>query len=66
MNWQGTIIEKEKNELPESLREPFDWNQAIVYDTTKIRNELQYEEAYSVNQALTKTIEWTLAHMPTE
>ncbi len=66
MNWQGTIVEKEKNELSENLREPFDWNQAIVYDTTKIRNELRYKEACSADQALAKTIEWTLSNMPSE
>ena len=66
MNWQGNIVEKEKNDLPENLREPFDWNQAIVYDTAKIRNELQYKEAYSTDQALAKTIEWVLVNMPAE
>lgn len=66
MNWQGTFVEKEKNDLPENLREAFDWNQAIVYDTTKIRDELQYNEAYSTDQALAKTIEWALDNMPAE
>jgi nucleoside-diphosphate-sugar epimerase len=66
MNWQGKIVEKEKNNLPENLREPYDWKQAIVYDTTKIRDELQYKEAYSTDQALAKTIEWILANMPSE
>lgn len=66
MNWQGIIVEKEKDDLPENLREPFDWNQDIVYDTTKIRDELQYKEAYSTDQALAKTIEWILANMPSE
>jgi nucleoside-diphosphate-sugar epimerase len=66
MHWQGTIVEKEKDDLPENLREPYDWKQAIVYDTTKIRDELQYKEVYSTDQALAKTIEWILANMPSE
>jgi len=66
MNWQGLIVEKEKNELPEKLQEPFDWNQPIILDTTMIRRDLQYQETNSREQALKNTIQWILANMPSE
>jgi nucleoside-diphosphate-sugar epimerase len=60
MNWTGTIIEKDKHDLPQHLQEPFDWQQDMIYDTSKIRQELNYQEMTTSEQALKNTLDWAL------
>jgi hypothetical protein len=40
--------------------------QDLVVDTTRIREELGYQESIEPGEALERTIEWELANMPDE
>ncbi|HEX7251646.1 MAG TPA: NAD-dependent epimerase/dehydratase family protein, partial [Thermoanaerobaculia bacterium] len=56
--WQGTIVTQEASKLPPYLVVPLHFEQEIVYDTSRIRRELGYEEPVSEAEALRRTIEW--------
>jgi nucleoside-diphosphate-sugar epimerase len=46
------------DDLPEDLRQPFDYRYELMTDTTRIRDELSYSEVISSEEALKRTVEW--------
>ncbi|WP_131782887.1 NAD-dependent epimerase/dehydratase family protein [Legionella gresilensis] len=66
MNWCGQIIEKEKIALPNHLQDHFNWQQDIIVDTRKIRQELDYQETTIRGQALKSTLQWAIANINLE
>ncbi|HEY6928938.1 MAG TPA: NAD-dependent epimerase/dehydratase family protein [Thermoanaerobaculia bacterium] len=62
--WRGTIVTQEASKLPPYLVVPLHFEQEIVYDTSRIRRELGYEEPISEAEALRRTIEWERANPP--
>jgi len=62
--WSGEIVTLPKEDLPEHLREDYDFRQNMDADTAKIRNELGYREPVSREEALIRTVEWERAHPP--
>jgi nucleoside-diphosphate-sugar epimerase len=64
--WQGEIVERVGDRLPDSLRKTgkFDMRQNFVVDSSRIRTELGYGEVTDANEALSRTIEWERDNPP--
>ena len=64
VGWEGEVIAVPNAELPEPLRshDPFaqDWS----VDSSRIRDELGYEELVPVEEALRRTVAWERANPP--
>jgi nucleoside-diphosphate-sugar epimerase len=65
--WEGEVVTLPSERLPESLRhDQFDLRQDYVVDTTRIREELGYQEQVPFEEGLRRTIAWELANPPPE
>lgn len=64
VGWEGDIVVVKREELPESLRPDFNTKQHLAVDTTRIRNELGYDEAVPLQEALARTVEWERKNPP--
>jgi nucleoside-diphosphate-sugar epimerase len=62
--WAGQVLAVPEGELPEHLRTPLDWSHDIVGDTSKLRQELGYQEPAPPNEAMALTVAWEQAHPP--
>jgi len=62
--WRGAIVLQEASKLPPYLVLPLHFEQPIIYDTSRLRRELEYEEPVSETEALRRTIEWERANPP--
>ena len=62
--WHGTILSLPQAQLPEALRSKINASQDLVYNTTRIRQELGYRELVSLAEALNQTIAWQRANPP--
>ena len=58
VSWAGDVVHVPKDDLPEHLRQPFDFRYELMTDTTRIREELGYSESVSREEALARTVEW--------
>lgn len=56
--WRGRIVAVSASELPDHLRQPFDWRYELWTDTSSIRAELGYAELIHLDEALERTVEW--------
>jgi len=61
--WGGAIVAAPASELPDHLKQPFDWRYDLWTDTARIRNELGYVEPVSTEAALERTVEWELTQL---
>jgi len=66
MNWHGNIKRIPDENLPAHLRQPFNFQQHLAYDTTRIRRELAYQEPVGAEEATRTTVEWELANPPAQ
>ena len=67
VGWEGRIAVIPDSALPEALRfEGVDFRQHYDLDTSRIRDELGYEEVVGERTALERTIEWERANPPDE
>lgn len=57
-NWSGNVLHVADENLPEHLRQPFDYRYELMTDTTRIRKELSYAESIPREEALRRTVEW--------
>jgi nucleoside-diphosphate-sugar epimerase len=62
--WNGTIITLPEEQLPERLARKINTSQDLLYDITRIRQELGYREPISLDEALKETIAWQRANPP--
>jgi nucleoside-diphosphate-sugar epimerase len=58
VGWTGEVVAVPANELPNHLKQPFDWQYELWTDTSSIREELGYEESVLLDDALERTVEW--------
>jgi len=56
--WQGRIVTVPAAELPEAERWPQDFAHHLVYETARIRIELDYREIVPLEDGLARTIDW--------
>lgn len=59
MNWNGEIVVTDKDHGFEVVR-ALNLDQHLIIETSKIRNELGYQEIVPVETALLRTIQWEL------
>lgn len=64
--WRGEVLAIPKGELPEHLKSPTGYEHDVIVDTTRIREELGYEEKVTREEALLKTVAWERANPPAE
>jgi nucleoside-diphosphate-sugar epimerase len=64
--WAGEIVTHPNAELPEPLRQPYDFAQDWSLDTTRIRTELGYTETTAPDEALRRTLTWERANPPAQ
>jgi nucleoside-diphosphate-sugar epimerase len=62
--WKGRVIEVLPDDLPKHLKENADFNQHLTVDTTRIRNELGYQEVVPPFEGMKRTVAWIRAHPP--
>lgn len=56
--WHGDVKTVPRATLPEHLIEPYDWRHGLAANTSRIREELGYDETISPEEALQRTIAW--------
>lgn len=56
--WSGDVLHVPKGDLPEYLRQPFDYRYELMIDTARFREELPYSESISREEAISLTVEW--------
>jgi nucleoside-diphosphate-sugar epimerase len=64
VGWSGRVVTVPRNVLPEPLRQPFDFTQDCVVDSSRIRTELGYCEPVGEAIALKQTIAWERRNPP--
>jgi nucleoside-diphosphate-sugar epimerase len=64
VGWSGEVVAIPEADLPERLRQPYDFDQDYVVDSTRIRNELGYREVIDERAALERTIDWERRNPP--
>jgi nucleoside-diphosphate-sugar epimerase len=64
--WRGKVVIVPRDRLPAHLMVDINTDQHLVVDTSRIRNELGYDEPVSREEALKRTIAWERAHPPDE
>jgi nucleoside-diphosphate-sugar epimerase len=62
--WEGEVVTVRRDELPDELRSPMATDQDLVTDSSRIRQELGYEETVSREEAISRTVEWERRHPP--
>src|SRR5215475_7438698 len=62
--WSGEVVAVPEDTLPQSMIEPYLWEQHLVADTNRFRKELGYEEETPRQEALNRAIEWERANPP--
>ncbi len=63
--WGGNVVVAPSDALPASLAPPSaNYEQHLVVDTTRIRQELGYQEPIPRDEALRRTIEWERKNRP--
>jgi nucleoside-diphosphate-sugar epimerase len=56
--WSGRVVPIERSRWPTERQLPYDWNQDLVADTTRLRDNLGYAEPIDRDEALRRTVEW--------
>jgi nucleoside-diphosphate-sugar epimerase len=56
--WMGEVLAVPEDDLPPEDRRPGNFAQDILYDTSRIREDLDYEEIVSEEEGLRRTIAW--------
>ena len=64
--WEGEVIIVTKDQLPTHLDWKIATEQHWVVDTTRLREELGYQESVPQVEALRRTIDWERANPPSE
>ena len=64
--WKGEVVAVPEDRLPQHLRIGLDTDQHFVTDSSRIRDELGYEELVPREEALRRTIAWERENPPEE
>jgi nucleoside-diphosphate-sugar epimerase len=62
VGWRGEIVPLPPERLPEHLTTPVNFDQDWVLDTSRIREELGYDEVVSFGEGVRRTAEWERAN----
>jgi nucleoside-diphosphate-sugar epimerase len=61
VGWDGDVVPRPADDLPDSLRAPGNWAYELATDTRRLRTELDVETPVGREEALRRTIEWERA-----
>ncbi len=61
--WSGTVVEAADDVAPVPFPKPLDFQQDVVMDSQRIREELGYREIVSEFDALKRTVRWEMGNM---
>jgi nucleoside-diphosphate-sugar epimerase len=64
IGWRGEVRVIPDDRLPGHLASPYNYQQHIIYDTSKIRRELGYYELVDAEEALRLTVGWQRENPP--
>jgi nucleoside-diphosphate-sugar epimerase len=64
VGWHGRVIVVPRHQAPRHLMLPYNFEQHLFMDSTRIRAELGYCETVQVDEALRRTVEWEQANPP--
>jgi len=64
MGWRGRVIAVPRDQAPQHLILPYNYEQHLFMDSTRIRAELGYTESVPADEALRRTIAWEQANPP--
>ena len=64
VGWQGRVIAVPRHQAPQHLILPYNFEQHLFMDSTRIRAELGYAECVPVDEALRRTVEWEQMNPP--
>lgn len=64
--WDGEVVVLPSARMPAHLRDELNFEQDLVVETAKIRADLGYREPVDQDEAIRRTVEWELAHLPEE
>jgi nucleoside-diphosphate-sugar epimerase len=56
--WNGRVVIAQQDDLPRDMHPTFNTRQHLVVDTTRIRDELGFEENVTKDQAIRRTVDW--------
>lgn len=62
--WDGNVVVAPDYQLPEDMRAQAGFDQDLVADSTRIRDELGYEQPVPLDEALRATVAWERANPP--
>ncbi|WP_193196648.1 NAD-dependent epimerase/dehydratase family protein [Nostoc sp. MG11] len=66
VGWQGKVVVIPNSQLPQDQKLPLNLEQDWIVDSTRIRQELGYQEIVPLDEALRRTIDWQKTHPPQE
>lgn len=66
IGWNGEIVAVPKDLMPKHLVEDYDYRHNLAADTSRIREELDYVEPISHEEAVERTVTWEQEHLPKE
>ncbi len=64
LGWKGRMVELPREQAPKHLVLPFNFEQHLFMDSSRIRKELGYAEQIDVEEAIRRTIGWEQANPP--
>jgi nucleoside-diphosphate-sugar epimerase len=64
LGWNGEIIAVPKDLMPKHLVEDYDYRHNLSADTSRIREELDYVEPVSHEEAVERTVTWEVGQLP--
>ena len=65
LGWTGDLTALPDDRMPPYLRAPGNTEQHWIADTTRLREEVGFQERVSRDEAIRRTTEWERAHPPT-
>jgi nucleoside-diphosphate-sugar epimerase len=66
VGWKGEVIAVPKDLLPAGMAGEYAFEHHLAVDTSRVREELGYNEQLSREDALKRTVDWERAHPPPE
>ncbi len=62
--WNGQVIAIPRDQLPDYLKSGINTDHHLITDSSRIRNELNYQEIVSLDDGMARTVAWERQHPP--
>lgn len=66
LGWGGRVVIPPSDKTPDWLKADYFTAQDLTADTSRIRRELGYREAFEMSETIHRTAEWELEHPPSQ